>query len=167
MRGWRGWRHIRWVRDATLALLVWFGIRAYQRRDIPTGTAPSFAGIDLNGAPTLLADYRGKPVLLHFWTTWCGVCAAEQHNIDAVMRDLPVLSIASHSQGSREVAAFVGEHGLAQRVIADPEGELADLYGVHAYPTTFVVDARGKIRHVEVGYTTEIGLRVRMWLAGL
>jgi thiol-disulfide isomerase/thioredoxin len=129
--------------------------------------APSLAGVDLHGEPVSLADYRGKPVLVHFWATWCGVCKAEQHNIDAVTRDLPALTIASHSQSADEVAAFMAEHGIVQRVIVDEEGELANRFGVHAYPTTFILDGRGKIRHVEIGYTTEIGLRARMWLASL
>jgi peroxiredoxin len=167
MQRWRTWRHWRWLRDASLALLLLLGIRAYQRRDMPSGRAPSLAGTDLRGDAVSLADYHGKPVLLHFWATWCGVCNAEQHNIDAVTRDLPTLSVASHSRSANEVSAFVNEHGIAQRVIVDEQGALANRFGVHAYPTTFIIDGDGMIRHVEVGYTTELGLRARMWLAAL
>lgn len=164
---WRQWRHWRWVRDVGLALLVFVVIRAYQQRDMPKGPAPSLVGSDLSGEPVSLADYRGKPVLLHFWATWCGVCKAEQHNIDALVRDLPVLSVASQSGDAAEVAAFVREHGIAPRVVVDEESALARRFGVRAFPATFVIDGNGAIRHVEVGYTTEIGLRLRMWLAGL
>ena len=143
------------------------GVRAYQKRDMPKEAAPSLAGTDLQGAPVSLADYRGKPVLVYFWATWCGVCKAEQHNIDAVTHDLPVLSVASHSGAAHEIAAFVRERGIAQRVVVDEEGMLARRFGVHAYPSTFVIDGKGEIRHIEVGYTTEMGLRARMWLAGL
>jgi peroxiredoxin len=164
MHGWRAWW--RWVRDATIALVFLFGVRAYQHRDMPKGSAPPLAGDDLRGEPVSLADYRGKPVLLHFWATWCGVCKAEQHNIDAVARDVPVLSVASQSGDAGEVAAFVSEHGIVPRVVVDAESALARRFGVHAFPATFVIDASGAIRHVEVGYTTELGLRLRMWLAG-
>ncbi|HMJ54415.1 MAG TPA: protein disulfide oxidoreductase [Polyangiaceae bacterium] len=163
----RSWRHWRWVRDVALALLLVLGIRTYQQRDMPKGSVPLLTGSDLNGEPVSLADYRGKPLLLHFWATWCGVCKAEQHNIDAVARDLPVLSVASQSGGTREIAAFVREHGVAPRVVVDEESVLARRFGVHAFPATFVIDADGAIRHAEVGYTTELGLRARMWLAGL
>jgi peroxiredoxin len=165
---WQQWLRWPWLREVALALILVLGIRAYQKRGMPSGPAPSLAGVDLRGETVSLADYRGKPVLLHFGATWCGVCKAEQHNIDAVMRDLPVLNVASLSGNSSDVAAIMGERGgPAQRVIVDEQGTLAHRFGVRAYPTTFVIDGQGMIRHVEVGYTTEIGMRARMWLAAL
>jgi thiol-disulfide isomerase/thioredoxin len=106
-------------------------------------------------------------VLVRFWATWCGVCKAEQHNFDAVARGLPVLSVASQSGSADDVAAYVRRQGIAHPVMLDPDGSLARRFGVRSFPTTFVVDAKGEIRYVEVGYTTELGLRARMWLAGL
>lgn len=147
--------------------MLFVGIRAYQHRDMPSDTAPPLAGSDLAGEPVSLADYRGKPVLLHFWATWCGVCKVEQHNVDAVARDLPVLTVASQSGDASEVAEFVQKHGIAPRVVVDAESTLARRFGVRAFPATFVIDGKGAIRYVEVGYTTELGLRARMWLASL
>jgi thiol-disulfide isomerase/thioredoxin len=155
------------VRDAAIALAVVAALRAYQHRDMPKGNAPSLDGIDLEGRSASLGDYRGKPVLVHFWATWCGVCKAEQHNLDAVAADLPVLSVASQSGNAEVIGAYVREHGVVPRVIIDEESALARRFGVHAFPATFVIDAEGEIRHVEVGYTTELGLRARMWLANL
>jgi thiol-disulfide isomerase/thioredoxin len=143
-----------------------FGIRAYQHRHMPKGIAPELVGTDLDGRVVSLADYHGKPVLLHFWATWCGVCKAEQHNIDAVSRDLPVLTVASQSGSAAEVGTFVREHAISPRVIIDEQNVLASRFGVHAFPASFVIDGDGAIRHAEVGYTTELGLRARMWLAG-
>ena len=161
------WRYWPWLRDAGLAALLLVGIRAYQQRNMPRGPAPALAGIDLEGKPVSLATYRGKPVLVHFWATWCGVCNAEQSNIDAITRDFPVLSVASQSGAAPQIAGFVREHGIAPAVVVDEQGELARSFGVHSFPSSFVIDADGEIRHIEVGYTTEIGLRTRMWLARL
>jgi peroxiredoxin len=164
---WRQWLRWPWLREVVLALILFFGIRAYQRRGMPSGPAPSLAGVDLRGETVSLADYRGKPVLLHFGATWCGVCKAEQHNIDALMRDLPVLNVESLSGSASDIATIMGEGGPLRHVIVDEQGTIAHRFGVRAYPTTFVVDGQGLIRYVEVGYTTEIGMRLRMWLAAL
>lgn len=159
----RASKHWRWVREVVIAIV--FAVRLYQQRDLPSGRAPALSGSALDGTRVSLDDYRGKPVLLHFWASWCGVCSAEQGNIDAVASDLPVLSVASHSGSAQQVAAYVSEHGIKSRVIVDESSALARRFGVRAYPTSFVLDAEGEIRHVEVGYTTELGLRARMWLA--
>jgi thiol-disulfide isomerase/thioredoxin len=163
----RAWRYWPWLRDGGLALLLLLGVRAYQQRDIARGAAPPLVGSDLSGRRLSLESYRGKPVLVHFWATWCRVCKAEQSNIDAVARELPVVSVASESGAASDVAAYVHAHAIAQPVILDRDGMLTKRFGVRAFPTTFVIDAAGRIRHVEVGYTTELGLRLRMWLARL
>jgi thiol-disulfide isomerase/thioredoxin len=162
----RSWKYWPWLRDAAFMVAFLLAVRAYQSRDVPTGAAPELVGVDLRGERASLADYRGNPVLLHFWASWCGVCKAEQSNLDALARELPVLSVASQSGAASAVAAYVREHAIAPRVVVDADGGLARAFGVRAFPTTFVIDARGKIRYVEVGYTTVPGLRARLWLAG-
>jgi peroxiredoxin len=163
----RAWKHWRWLRDAGVAVVALVGIRAYQHRDMPRGPAPALDGVDLDGRAVSLESYRGKPIVLHFWATWCGVCRAEQHNIDALARNVPVLTIASQSGSASDVAAYVREHGITPRVMVDEASTLALRFGVHAFPSTFVIDGDGAIRHVEVGYTSELGLRTRVWLAAL
>lgn len=163
----RAWKHWRLVREVAIVLAVVFAVRAYQQRDAVSGVAPAFEARALDGTPVALADYRGKPVLVHFWASWCGVCRASQSNFDAVARDWPVLSVASHSGSAAQVAAYVEQHGIEPRVVVDASSALAKRFGVSAFPTSFVLDADGKIRHVEVGYTTEAGLRARLWLASL
>jgi peroxiredoxin len=98
--------------------------------------------------------------------SWCGVCAAEEGSIAALARDHEVIAIASSSGGAPEVSRWIETTELrALRVVADPRSEIAERWGVSAFPTTFFLDRSGAIRHVEVGYTTEIGMRLRAWLA--
>jgi thiol-disulfide isomerase/thioredoxin len=163
----RAWRYWPWLRDGGLVLLLWLGIRAYQQRDIARGAAPALVGAELNGRQLSLDTYRGKPVLLHFWATWCSVCKAEQSNIDAIARELPVVTVASESGEANQVAGYARTHAIAAPVIVDRAGAFARRFGVRAFPTTFVIDSAGRIRHAEVGYSTELGLRLRMWLARL
>lgn len=154
-------------RDLAIAALLVLGIRAFQQRGLPDGQAPELSGADLAGAEVSLDQYRGKPLVLLFFASWCGVCRAAQSNFDAVAKDMPVLAVASRSGTNDDVAGYVREHGIVPRVLPDESGALATRYGVRAFPTTFVLDANGEIAHTEVGYTTELGLRLRAWLAGL
>src|SRR5689334_24674568 len=107
MKWLRSSRFAPWLRDIGLMVLLLAGIRLYQQRNIPRGAAPELAGIDLSGDPLSLEDYRGRPVLLHFWATWCGVCRMEQANIAALAHDLPVVTVATHSGGAQAIAAYL------------------------------------------------------------
>lgn len=160
-------RGLRWLPDVALVAAVLLGMRAWQHRDAVSGEAPALSAMALDGSPVSLETYRGRPMMLHFWATWCGVCEAEQHNVVAVAKDLPVLTIASHSGGPAEVSSYMRSRSLELPVVVDRAGELARRFGVHAFPTSFVLDADGEVRHVESGYTTELGMRLRMWLASL
>jgi thiol-disulfide isomerase/thioredoxin len=161
----RTWKYRRGLGEIALVLVVFFGVRAYQTRNVPSGKAPALEGLMLDGGRVSLDAYRGKPVLVHFWASWCGVCRAAQSNFDAVSRDWPVLSIASHSGDAAQVQAYVQARGIEPAVVVDASSALAKRFGVSASPTSVVLDADGDIRHVEVGYTTEAGLRARLWLA--
>ena len=145
-------------------LIVFFGVRAYQQRDIASGQAPVLSGKTLDGQlfSTATAD---KPVLVHFWASWCRICRFEQNSIDAIARDYPVITVAMQSGSNQAVARHLREQGLGFAVINDEYGDISRQFGVKVVPTTFIIDASGKIRFVEVGFSSEAGLRARLWLA--
>lgn len=152
--------------QAGLVLLVLGGVHLLQTRDTVSGQAPAFQARDLQGRPLALADYAGRPVLLHFWASWCPVCRFEEGAIDALADDRPVVTIAVSSGSDEELMQYLKDRQLDFDVINDPGGTLAARYGVQGVPTSFVVGPQGEIRFTSVGYTTGIGLRIRMWLAG-
>lgn len=160
----------RWFRIAAelaLILVVVFGVRKWQRRGIVSGEAPPLAGMSVGGESLDLAAYRGAPVIVHFWGTWCPVCRAEQHNIVALAQDHPLITVATYSGEPDAVRSYLAEHPIGAETLVDPKGDMARSYRVKAYPTTFVLDEDGAIQHVEVGYASELGLRFQMWWASL
>lgn len=146
-------------------VVIILAFRAWQTRDAPDGPAPELSGRSVDGAELALARPPGEPVLVHFWATWCGVCRAEQGTIDALAADHRVITVASQSGGADQVGGYLRDEGLAFPVVLDPRGELAQRWGVRAFPTSFVIAPDGTVRSVEVGYTTSLGLRARLWLA--
>ncbi len=152
--------------NALILVIIVAGIRLWQHRDMPSGAAPALQGVTLDGRPYALAAQPGKPVLVHFWATWCPICRAEQDSIAALAQQNPdVITVAMQSGTAAEVSRHMQQQGLSFPVINDSDGRLSGAWGVHAVPASFIVAPDGHIRFVEVGYTTGFGLRLRLWLA--
>lgn len=163
IKKWRGY-----AINALLFVVLVAGIRIWQQRDMISGAAPALQGITLAGQPYQLSAHPAQPVLVHFWATWCSVCRAEQGSINAIAHDdASVITVAMQSGKPNEVARHMQQQGIDFPVLNDPDGSIARAWGVHAVPASFIIGTDGKIRFVEVGYTTEIGLRVRRWWAGI
>ena len=150
-----------------MLLVLIVGIRAWQQSGTASGPAPALAGELLDGKPVSLAAFAGRPVLVHFWATWCPICRAEQGSIDTLARDVPVITVAMQSGDRDAVVQHLRKEELSFPVLNDPAGEIAAQWGVRAVPASFIVDGAGQIRFLEIGYTTGVGLRLRLWLAGL
>lgn len=162
--GRKRWRST--VAELVLVLAVFLGMRAWTQRHVVEGAAPPLAGVSLTGQSLSLAAHKGQPIAVHFWGTWCPVCTAEIGTVGAVAQDHTVISVAVGSGTRADVQRWMDRHGVQFPTLLD-DGVLAQNYGVRSYPTTFFIDASGRIRFVEVGYTTELGFRTRMLLAAL
>ncbi len=139
-------------------------VRSWTQKDMITGPAPALTSTDLQGQQVSLSDYRGKPLLVSFWASWCKICQLEQGAISSVSKSWPVLTIAMQSGNKQEVAEFIQERGLNWRTIVDESGDLAKRFGVPGVPAHFILDGEGNIRYREMGYTTTLGLKARLWL---
>jgi len=156
----------KWVKNTIqvlVLLIIFISVRAYTQRGLAKDLAPGFSASLLTGTQIDLEQYRGKPVLLHFWASWCSVCALEQDTIQSLSQDYKVLTVAMNSGEAMEVAAYLEEKGLDYPTIADPDGQLARRYGVRGVPSSFFIDSHGYIQFIEVGFTSEWGMRGRLW----
>ena len=166
-------RFVRWRRHilegvALLALLLL--IHFWQTRQVPSGLAPEFSGQLANGESISLAAFRaahpGQPVAIHFWAEWCPICRAEEGNINGLIENTPVLTIAMQSGEASAVRQVLANRHLQWPAVVDKDGKLSERYGVQSVPAFIVIDAAGQLRFAEPGYTTGFGMRWRLWWAG-
>jgi thiol-disulfide isomerase/thioredoxin len=106
-----------------------------------------------------------KPILIHFWATWCPTCKLESNNIQILSEHFEVLSIAVKSGSKNDLKIYMKEHKLNYRVYNDENAQLASKFNISVYPTTFIYNSEKKLVFSEVGYTSTFGLWLRMWWA--
>ena len=137
------------------------------QRNLVKGQAPEFSGHFITGNSVALQDYRGKVLLLHFWATWCSICNLEQDSIQSISQDYPLVSIALDSGNAQEIQAYFRKKSLDYPTLADENKLISQLYGVNVVPTSFIIDRDGNIAFTETGFTSEWGLRLRLWYSDL
>ena len=142
------------------------GIVFFQTRGLVSGRPPAIHGPTLDGSVFDLNHLSGRPSIIYFWASWCGVCEAIQDNVQAVATDHPIITVALKSGNAAEVSDYMRKESFDVPVLLDETGDLAQRYGVRGVPTLFFLDGQGNIRLTASGYTSEAGLRLRLWLAG-
>ena len=117
--------------------------------------APDFTVQDLDGNAVKLSDYRGKPVILNFWATWCAPCRVEMPEFQAVYeknQDIGLEILAVNRDETREqVVDFFDEFGLTFTPLLDQGALVAEQYQVFNMPTTYFLDENGVVTAVHRG----------------
>jgi peroxiredoxin len=119
-------------------------------------TAPDFELATPAGEIIRLSDYRGTPVIVNFWATWCGPCRAEFPEFQEAAVDnagsLVIIGVNSTSTDQAEsIPAFLEEFGITFPIVLDEQGDVVDLYRVLGLPTTVFIDSNGVINEVFTG----------------
>jgi len=163
-------------RLAAVLLLVAFSSGALAQN--VGGEAPVFTLVGLDGETIRLADYRGTPVVVNVWATWCRPCEAELAYFQRATDELnDAVAIVMLNLGERPevVGAFLEQRGLSLPVALTPSrGQAASLraagdapddshsvarrYHVYGLPSTFLIDRRGVLAALHVGPLDAAGL---------
>lgn len=154
---------------ALVAVLIWSSMDLTSSdevaRAIPMGNpdtspevgahSPDFSLTSIDGDQLRLSDYRGKPVILNFWATWCPPCRAELPALEEIWQqydeDVIVLAV-DQGESPQTVANFTREQvPVTFPVLLDIDQSVGDGYWVNSLPTTFFIDADGVIQDMRIG----------------
>jgi cytochrome c biogenesis protein CcmG/thiol:disulfide interchange protein DsbE len=121
-----------------------------ERSPLPDVTLDGFGG----GPPVELAAYRGSPLVVNLWATWCAPCVEEMPAFDEVARgsgDRVAFLGVDVQDTPRAAEAFVRDLGIGYDLAADPRREFASAIGAFGMPTTLLVDGGGTIVYRHTG----------------
>ncbi len=114
-------------------------------------TAPNFTVLDYNGEEVQLSDFKGKPVVINFWATWCYYCKEEMPDFNKAFKNYPDVQfvMVNATDGYQETVAtakkYVEDEGFDFNVYFDTKGEAVNAYYVNSFPTTYFIEENGDL----------------------
>lgn len=122
-------------------------------------TAPQFVSTDLSDRTVALSSYRGRPVILNFWASWCVPCRTEFPVLQQLIARHPQVAVLGvvFEDADQPARAFLQAERATWPGVRDPKSQIANAYDVHAkpgIPVSVLIDAAGKVRAYQYGPLT-------------
>lgn len=118
-------------------------------------TPPDFKLSTLDGRTVSLRDFRGSPVMLNFWASWCPPCRYEMPFFQQIWEEWHGKGLVILAMNIGETAAtaqkFMDDSGFTFPVLLDSDQDVALNYNIRSIPTTFFLDEAGVIRDMKIG----------------
>ncbi len=118
------------------------------------------------GGPATLTQFRGKPLMVNLWATWCAPCVDEMPELEALARRegdrVKLIVVSQDMEGATKVAPFFAKHGFVNlEPYLDQQNVLMQALGTETLPTTIFFDAHGKEQWRVLGKTEWNGAKAK------
>ena len=177
--GWANWEYRKQAAERALASASKGELVPVAAGDVPPQAsplagkpAPEFKLPDLSGKEISLSAFKGKPLLINFWATWCGPCKIETPWIVELQKQyaaqgFQVIGISTEGDDLKPedkdgwahdkaaIAKFVKEEHMDYPVLINGDSLAQEYGGLDAMPTSVYVDRNGKVVAVQLGITSK------------
>lgn len=152
-----------------MSLITGSGMAVDEKREIPVFPNLAFTAID-GSSQTDLEAFRGRPVLLSFWASWCGPCRQELPELQRLYGELAgrgfVLLTINMDDSPALGARFLKQYGISVPVYRMNPNDVAAL-GLKALPTNVLIDREGRPAMIQRGYSPEVPKQIRELVLGM